>query len=210
MSMVVTITRTDTALVLSLSGESTGEFFRRIRSLFSDLGKRAIDEALGQRDEKLALVGVLLYAVRPEMEENGDLVEVEEEILARVGDNAYIAEMEALNEQKRILEAMVEGASLGMKAGVRALTSRASTLVRQMDGSLKSLKGDVALFHDERKKAIQETTARISALRKQEELELARAESVGLRAHEAGKTLVQLQRRVGAALDQVDELKWKV
>lgn len=210
MIAVETIHRANALSFLELISESIEEFFERIKPLLTESGQKAVDLATQEKDEKLALVGVLLYAIRPEMEENESLVEVEEEILARIGDDAYVAEMEALDEQKRIIEAMAKGARTGLREGVKTLTATATELVCGMDVSLKSLREDVSSFHEERKKEIAMTTARIGELRKQEEEQMERALQASERALQTRDSLVSLQGRLGAALEKVDGLKWTV
>lgn len=210
MTSIISTTRAVDTHLLSLRAENTKSFLERIKPSLSPEGRKTINQAMGQSDEKLALVGILLYAVRPEMEENESLFEVEEEILKRIDDDEFVAHMEEMDEQKKLLEAMSQGVLSGMDMARSSLGAIASNTILEMDTSLKELKDGVSLFHEERKRAIVDTTDRIRSLRREEEHEMTRLQERFEKAQGVGQALVSLQGRLHNALDKLDDLKWKV
>lgn len=157
MSTTLVGQRAEIHYTLPLKELSAKEYLISIKPLFDEAMQKEIDCATTLEDEKLALVGVLLFVIRPNIETKEDLIDVEDEILRRINDSDYIAEMERLESERRMLAAMAKGFRAGVLEGKKNLIQQSKNLGLQMEEGLTELIGVVDLFHDKRMGDIEET-----------------------------------------------------
>jgi hypothetical protein len=202
--------RTEIHYILPLKELSAKEYLISIKPLFDEAMQKEIDCATTLEDEKLALVGVLLCVIRPNIETKEDLIDVEDEILRRINDSDYIAEMERLESERRMLAAMAKGFRAGVLEGKKNLIQQSKNLGLQMEKGLTELRGVVDLFHDTRRGDIEETRSRIESLSKQEGDLLERTGAILNTSMDASKKLTADEERLAKSLDEVGKLMWKV
>lgn len=210
----VTQVRTVPEYRMELRYVPTRELLEKMKPLFDEEGQKAIDRALLEEDDKLALVGVLLHLVRPAIGNNPDLddelLDLETQILERIDDPDYVAEMEALNEKAEVTAAVAEGLCKGMNEARDKLVSLARETIQEMGQDLKVLKEERLAFHEARAKRIGKTTERIQNLSDTQGDLMARTEAALKAASEAIETAGHVETRTDKAIGALRADLWRI